>query len=427
MKISYVANYIPTPWHGTGVHVLALLRYLKLSGCAIEYVCTDSLAAGRVPWVSIDRDLDEIVRVSIPGTLRLGKWYVNVSPKDWLIDIVLLMYQCLPGIMKDFYRRRLKNSAVRHTGIMGRRWDQPSKGGLKFAVNHLRKSRPDVAIADYVWMAGVLDAVGNETLKVVFAHDVQYARVLSFREREVVPDNVIWERDDEAAALAKADVVLAVQNDEAEVIKSMVPDCEVMTLPLPVTLQQCTANQIRGRCIYVGSGAIHNVHGLEWFLREVWPLVLVSTPWAELHVCGDVGNHFHENFPRVKFMGRVADLSSEYSETELCVIPNLVGSGLKIKLVEALSYGRACVSTDVGLQGMMELSGNAVLLANNAQEFAMGVTRVLNNVDLRRHMEQDAEDFVELRLSVSVVCQPFVDRIIQHIEKTRAACAGSGD
>ena len=92
-----------------------------------------------------------------------------------------------------------------------------------------------------------------------------------------------------------------------------------------------------------------------------------------------------------------------------------MGSGLKIKLVEALSYGRACVTTRIGLQGLMELENKAVRLANTPELFAAAVAELLTHPETRRDMERAARAYVVDHLSPETICQPLVDRIRQHV------------
>jgi predicted O-methyltransferase YrrM len=275
-----------------------------------------------------------------------------------------------------------------------------------------------VAIANYIWTADVLDAAGPETLKMIVTHDVKHARTASFRQHGLESFIKSWDESNESKLLAKAQVLIAIQEEEAADLRKIAPSCEVLTVPLPVTSRDCHAPQVRGRCLFTGSDQIHNVHGLDWFLREVWPRVLIAVPQATLHVCGGICSAFSavaRQHPRVEFMGHVEDLAKEYSEAEVCVVPNLVGSGLKIKLVEALSYGRACVSTRIGLQGLMGLENKAARLANTPESFAAAVSEVLNDAKTRRSMELAARAYVAEHLSPEVICQPLVERMQQHV------------
>jgi glycosyltransferase involved in cell wall biosynthesis len=181
------------------------------------------------------------------------------------------------------------------------------------------------------------------------------------------------------------------------------------------------AEQIPGRCLFVGSDINHNVSGLRWFLENVWPEVLRHTPDSMLHVCGTVCSTINEDHPNVRLLGRVDDLTQEYAAAELCIIPLIVGSGLKIKLVEALSHGRACVSTSIGVQGVPELADQVVLVTDTPKDFAKAVFTVFSNPEKRKAMEHQARTYIIEHLLPEKAYQPFVDRIYRHIRDHRAS------
>jgi glycosyltransferase involved in cell wall biosynthesis len=177
---------------------------------------------------------------------------------------------------------------------------------------------------------------------------------------------------------------------------------------------------VKGRCLFIGSQAKHNIDGLRWFLDEIWHKILEDFPSTELHVCGSVCDWFQNYCPKnVYLKGILPDLSIEYSQAQVCIIPSLFGSGLKIKLVEALSYGKACVSTSIGLQGLMELADEVILLSDNSDDFYLSVRELLLNDQKREQMESLAKDYITNKLSPDVVYAPLIDRFYQYVTKIK--------
>ena len=79
-----------------------------------------------------------------------------------------------------------------------------------------------------------------------------------------------------------------------------------------------------------------------------------------------------------------------YAAAQLCLIPLRVGSGLEIKLVEALSYGKPCVVSSMALPTLPEFCRKAVLSAKDANSFAAEVLRGLAEPDLRKNLSARA-------------------------------------
>lgn len=86
----------------------------------------------------------------------------------------------------------------------------------------------------------------------------------------------------------------------------------------------------------------------------------------------------------------------------------------KKRLQQMYGYGRACVSTTVGVQGLRDVADSAVLVADTAEDFAAAVRLLLTNPGKRQSMEEQACKYVTEQLSPQIVYQPFVERIHQH-------------
>ena len=82
-------------------------------------------------------------------------------------------------------------------------------------------------------------------------------------------------------------------------------------------------------------------------------------------------------------MGPVPSLEALYDEAAVVISPLSVGSGLKIKLVEALGHGKAIVATSATVSGFEVLTRDAVAVADDPAAFAAGVTALLKDPALR--------------------------------------------
>ncbi|HXI85235.1 MAG TPA: class I SAM-dependent methyltransferase [Verrucomicrobiae bacterium] len=426
MRVVFCSKYIPKTGDGASAYLLAMIDYLRQAGIEVEWICTnDSPSGGRTPWHVIGPRFYGLVHLSVWRNIQIGRLCVRPLPLyDWFYSVAALIARFIyRSIGRTHVLNRNNGSRVREKNVT-RRSPLSSVQGTDFAARKLQANPPDALLANYIWAADVLDAAGPETLKLIITHDVQHERTASFKEFGLDSQIETWDAGTEARLLKKAQVLVAIQEEEAVSLKRLAPACEVITVPLPVVPQDCRTPQVPGRCLFVGSDQLHNVHGLYWFLGEVWPRILETVPQATLHVCGSICSVFSDSssqFPNVRFVGRVTDVEPEYAAAEVCVVPSLVGSGLKIKLVEALSYGRACVTTRIGLQGLMELENKAVRLANTPELFAVAVGELLTRPETRHDMEQAARAFVADRLSPQAICQPLVDRIRQHAAMVQVA------
>jgi succinoglycan biosynthesis protein ExoO len=120
-----------------------------------------------------------------------------------------------------------------------------------------------------------------------------------------------------------------------------------------------------------------NVDGLRWFLEQVWPAVQVACPSAEFRVVGTAASQVASRQPGVTLVGEVDDLAAEYGQADAVVVPLRSGSGLKVKLIEAINEGCPVVTTSVGAQGLGGIEPAPFELADTADQFALATIALL--------------------------------------------------
>lgn len=109
-----------------------------------------------------------------------------------------------------------------------------------------------------------------------------------------------------------------------------------------------------------------NRHGLQWLLREVWPLLPTG---SELLLAGS-GLQGLQLPVGVRSLGRVAEPTQLYAEANIVLVPALHGSGVQEKAIEAIASGRCVIATAHALRGLGPGLPSHVHAALDAREFA---------------------------------------------------------
>jgi len=124
-----------------------------------------------------------------------------------------------------------------------------------------------------------------------------------------------------------------------------------------------------------------NAEGVSWFIREVWPLVRARCADARLLVVGKrppaALMQLATVTPGVEVPGYVADLSGPIAQSAAFVVPLHAGGGMRVKIVDAWSWGLPVVSTTIGAEGLDYAVGEHLLIADNADAFADATARLL--------------------------------------------------
>ena len=100
----------------------------------------------------------------------------------------------------------------------------------------------------------------------------------------------------------------------------------------------------------------------------------------KLIVCGKVGEEV-QNKEECQILGEVSDndLVLTYQKCDVVIVPTYLGSGLKIKLIEALSYGKPVVTTSLGATGLTGKMRDAINIGENDEKFGKIILELLNN------------------------------------------------
>lgn len=127
--------------------------------------------------------------------------------------------------------------------------------------------------------------------------------------------------------------------------------------------------------LFVGSfGHRVNRDGLAHFIANCWPMIRARVPDARLRVVGSGGweeaRGSLEASDGVVVVGATEDLGKEYARAAFCVVPVFEGSGTKIKVVEALMYGRAVAASRHSVHGYDDLAGKGLCSAATLEDLA---------------------------------------------------------
>jgi glycosyltransferase involved in cell wall biosynthesis len=156
--------------------------------------------------------------------------------------------------------------------------------------------------------------------------------------------------------------------------------------------------------LYVGAmQSKPNRDAVRWFASLVMPLILEENPRTRLHLVGPGGERLAIDSPSVVVRGFADDLPAEYRACDVFVCPLRVGTGIKNKMMQALSSGCAVISTDIGIEGLAVRHGEHLLVANDPLEFARAVNRLLREPELMNRLGKAARAYAEQSLSVKSV------------------------
>lgn len=364
--------------NGSSTYVIALVNALGAAGYRTTLISPSVATFGRWPFLRLRPEMSAFDTIHIRGGWRLGRrLYIAKDPRIALKALVVIA-------ARQARRLGIKSSAA---------WDQPAPYAVAaqwqrddqlFIARHA-PHQPRAVLADYAFTTPAIPyALAGAAPSAVIMHDFFSARARRFQDQQL-SDSVEWlDEDTELQLLEQADAIIAIQKLEAAEIARLLPDRQVLLTPLACRVVEKPQPGNSHTLLFVGSNTAPNVIGMRWFLASVWPHIQREVRDCNLLVAGSVANEFSENPAGVRFLGLVSDLDPLYAEAGVVISPLTVGSGLKIKLIEALGQGKAIVATSLTTEGCDEDVVRAIFERDDPIAFARAVIELASNEQLRQ-------------------------------------------
>ncbi len=365
--------------NGSSAYLLALAETFRQTGYAVHLIQPSPAIAGRTPVLTMAPEMSVFASHSLRRARRVGKWFIVFDHEVIALAVV--------GILRMLARRigfsgGWSQDKPRPHSI-GTTWTEVEKAYVARKI----PSSASIVVADYVFAATAFEEVSPHCEKAIVMHDLFHAR-----QGGDLDSAARLNRADELVSLGRADVIITIQQEEHAFVERELPEVRAILAPMPAQPVSQSFPGDENRLLFVGSNTAPNTDGLAWFLKHVWPSIKRQRPNAVLDVVGSVCRSLPETGGNSDIIasGVVRDLRRHYTEAGVVISPLQFGSGLKIKLVEALAYGKATVVTPITLQGVEDVCRDAVYVANDAEVFAAAVIRLQQNAAERKALADQA-------------------------------------
>ena len=269
-------------------------------------------------------------------------------------------------------------------------WYPPDLGETALRLHSREKFH--VVWIEYVFLSKTLSVFDSSVLKVIDTHDVFSHRFEMMTAQGIKPEWFATTPEMEKKGLARADRVVAIQGQDAAFFQTL-------GLPRVVTIGHFARPHPhqgpppRNRILFIASDNSINLKAWESFANQLVGRIEERLPGTSIRVAGRICRRIPES-PRYEKVGVVEDLDALYASTTLAVNPATWGTGLKIKTLEPLAYGRPVVTTPVGIQGLEEAENRGILVGRTPGEFLEHIERLLTQPLYWEEQRRSTQDFV---------------------------------
>ena len=197
---------------------------------------------------------------------------------------------------------------------------------------------------------------------------------------------------EELEACRRYDVLLVTSNRDKQILDDDITSVPKYVIPNGVEASYFTPSQEVSEpysLVFTGAmGYVPNYDGVLHFLDDIFPLVLKQIPQAKVYI---VGNQPPKQLLRraahnIVITGFVEDVRPYVWRSSVYIVPLRMGSGTRLKVLEAMAMKKPIVTTSIGCEGIDVANGESVIIADQPQAFAESIIKLLHDNALRQRL-----------------------------------------
>jgi glycosyltransferase involved in cell wall biosynthesis len=212
------------------------------------------------------------------------------------------------------------------------------------------------------------------------------------------------------------DMIVTITDADKSYILKNFPSLKIVTCLTGIDLKEydLNANLKKEEKTLFSFGSMDwmpNIEAVEWFLNNCWDKIHAKHPECKFIIAGRHMPHKFKTLqlPQVEVIENIENKRDFYSKYDIMLVPLLSGSGLRIKIIEGLAYGKAIVSTRIGAEGIAITNGQHMLITDSADEFVNAIDRLLSSDIEKKRIEHNAKEYAKEHLQNKQITHELIE------------------
>jgi polysaccharide biosynthesis protein PslH len=304
----------------------------------------------------------------------------------------------------------------------------------------LRAVRYDVVQFEFVQMAAFAFATGRtEPVFLLDEHNIEFdilrrtARAAGELPRHVY-NSLNWRKlaREERAAWRRFDGITLTSRRDEELLHADFPGAHSAVVPNGVDVSEFSPVDTPSEpemVLFFGAINYHPNHdGVTYFIDEIFPKLRRLRPNARFCILGPGARQsvLDRQGNGVEVLGMVDEVGPYLDRASAIVVPLRIGGGTRLKIVEALSKGKAVISTRLGAEGLDVVHDQSLLLADEPEDFANQVARVLADPELAARLGRAGRALMEEKYSWRSIVKGLESFYEARLAARRSSAHGAG-
>lgn len=312
------------------------------------------------------------------------------------------------GFIKSFFQGNSYNIARFHVS------------DLELAIANFPNDEPTIVVMESIFLASYLPALKKHKNIRIFIRTHNIEHDLWF-QKSATSKNPFKKllftflasrlKTEEITAFKEADELFPLTATDADAIKKMGVTTNSIVIPMPLQPINESADYSKNDLFFVGAMNWQpNIEAVATLKEEIFPSLKVQFPFLTLKLAGSFSKK-EALSNGIEHLGYVTDLTQFFQTNGILVAPISSGSGVRVKLLEAMSHGVPIVTTEIGGMGIPE--NNGLMIASSLEDFIGKIRNLIVSEELRQTTGEQAKAFVQQHYSSTTVLTKIIERFKQ--------------
>jgi glycosyltransferase involved in cell wall biosynthesis len=370
---------------------------------------------------SVKNDVDVFVTYSTPFYHKRLNALKAIKPLLKNVQIHPFVYNPIKGyhgfILWLFYVITIllkinEKNADYFCSLMPSLFKAPLNEYADFVNDLIKKNKIDIVQMEMCSPLSQVLSLPSSVKKIIVHHELNYVvnslRVKQMGENFSRNANIELAKMLEIGLLNKCDAVVTLSETDKQKLINQGVKSPIYSSFAVVNTSTSFKKENEQSCelSFVGPAThIPNYIGLKWFLENCWKCLLEKDSSYVLKIIGNwpenKRNEVSHKYKNIQFLGFVPNLADSLNNT-IMVVPITVGSGIRMKILEAASLGIPFVSTSVGAEGLPFEKGRDCFIADTPESFVKAIID-LKDKSLREKFAQNANAIVKEKYSMEAL------------------------
>ncbi|MBC7411366.1 MAG: glycosyltransferase [Bacteroidia bacterium] len=260
-------------------------------------------------------------------------------------------------------------------------------------VDLCKKNKYDIIIFESIFVAPYLSAIRSvSTAKCVLrAHNVEFKiwetlanDTSSLPLKAYLHLLVKRLKRYEIKACNAFDVVFPITETDQNILQEHNVTTPMCIIPFGINVATMPSYLSPQRLTFFHLGSMDwqpNQLAVQWFIDNVWVYIAPQYPQATFVIAGrNMPSHFlkYNNKHNIKVVGEITNAFDFMQSHAVQVVPIFAGSGIRVKIIEAMALGKCIIATSLGAQGINYTIDKNICIANDATEFLKEIVLLID-------------------------------------------------